>query len=300
MSSKMVIRILSISLALVLLGMVAPCLTNASVSAVSEVDLGQVLINSSTPASTTFVIQNQNEDADSWIVLLSIGLESELEGEGACGFSYDETLNGTMLWPGDTVTMTIEYAPSEPGVCSDTLLVFYYDHNYNFCEYPVPVVLTGEGIDKVAPSTVMIDGQDTEVENRLYKDDRYISEWLDDCAASARNHGEYVRCVALLTKNMKKTKLLNEEEKGAIMKAAAHANIPPRKSSIEDLSYDGTPVTELIKECKEEAKNNKQYMRCVSDLMKEMKKKGEIETRKDKHLIRRYAARLRFHGKPHK
>lgn len=297
MSSKMVIRILSISLALVLFGMVAPSLTNASVGTQGEVDLGQVLINSSPPTSTTLAIHNQNKEKKIYLLF-------RLELEGNCGFSYsyDETLYGTpmAIEPDDTVSMTIEYAPSKLDVCSDTLVVSYFvDGEWFLYRDAVSVVLTGEGVDKVAPLTVMIDGQDTGVENKLYKDGRYVSEWLDDCA-SARNHGEYVRCVALLTKNMKKGNLLNEEEKGAIMKAAAHANIPPRKSSIEDLSHDGTPVTELIKDCKENAESNRQYMSCVSDLMRDMKKDGVIKTGKDKHLVRRYAARLRFHSKPHK
>jgi hypothetical protein len=96
---------------------------------------------------------------------------------------------------------------------------------------------------------------------------------------------------------MKKADLLNKEQRRAIVKAAAHANIPPRKSGLEDLEYDGELVTDLIKECKEDATNHREYVRCVYQLIKDMKKEGVIKTRKEKHQIRRYAARLRFHGR---
>ena len=286
MGKKMAVRILSVSLALVFLGMVFPSLSDSSVGTTGEVDLGQVLINSS-PASTTFGIQNQNEQ--SWIALY-------FNLEGTCGFSYDTTLQGSVLGikgePNDTVTMTIEWAPSELGVCSDTLTVYYYDSSYELNE--VSVVLTGEGVDKLGPSTVVIDGQDTGVENRL-NDGIPISDHLAICEENAKNHGQYVRCVALMTRKMHKANVLNYEERGSIMKAAAHANIPPRKPGLEDLVYNGEPVTDLIEECKENAKNNRQYRRCVFDLMKELKKEGVIESRKQKHEIRKYAARLRFH-----
>jgi hypothetical protein len=157
------------------------------------------------------------------------------------------------------------------------------------------ISLSGTG-SEAAPMalTVVIDGYDTGVENRL-NDDKPISEHLAMCE-EAKNHGQYVRCVGLKIRQMRRKKILNEDESRAIMKAAAHANIPPRESGLEDLVYNGTPVTDLIKECKENAENNREYMRCVRQLMKEMKKEGVIKSRKEKHKMRRYAARLIFHG----
>jgi hypothetical protein len=142
---------------------------------------------------------------------------------------------------------------------------------------------------------VVIDGQDTGVLDFNYKD-KLISARLEEIAAKARNHGQYVRWVAWLTRRLHKAGKLEKEEMKAIRKAAAHANIPPVESGLEDLVYNGVPVTDLIKECKEKAENNRQYRRCVFELMKEMKKQGVIKSRKEKHQIRRYAARLKFHG----
>jgi hypothetical protein len=118
-------------------------------------------------------------------------------------------------------------------------------------------------------------------------------------AAKARNHGQYVRWVAFWARRAYRKDLLSKEDMKTIMRAAAHANIPPRKSGLEDLEYDGTPVTDLIQACKEDAENNRQYRRCVYQLVKEMKKEGVIKTWKEKHKIRRYAARLRFHSRRH-
>jgi hypothetical protein len=287
MGRKMAARILTVSLALIFLGMVFPSQSDSSVGTTNEVDLGQVLINSS-KVSTTFIIQNENEQ--SWVTLYFNYL-------GDCGFEYDTTLQGRVLGikgaPDDSATMTIEWETSELGVCSDDFTVYYYADD--FVIHEVTVVLKGEGVDKLGPSTVIIDGQDTGVENRLHEE-QTISERLEKCSESARNHGQYVRCVALMLRKMHKANVLSRGDMKVIMKAAAQANIPPRESGLEDLVYNGEPVTDLIEACKDNAKNNRQYRRCVFDLMKDLKKEGVIEGRKQKHQIRKYAARLKFHG----
>lgn len=283
MGRKMAVRILSIFTALLLLGMVVPVLSNANVATESEVKLDPVLINSP-PSSTSFGIQNQNVESE---ITLYFNLT------GSCGFSYDTGLQGAILGkngePNDTVSMTVQHDPSELGVCSDTLTIYYYAAD--FVLYEVNVILTAEVVDQLGPSTVIIDGYDTGVENRL-NDGTPISDHLAICEENAKNHGQYVRCVALMTRKMHKAGFLNDAERGSIMKAAAHANIPPREPALEDLVYNGEAVTDLIEACKENTDNKRQYKRCVFDLMKEMKKEGVIETRKQKHQIRKYAASL--------
>jgi hypothetical protein len=284
MSSKMVVRILSISMALLLFGMVVPSLSNATVATKAEVRLDPVLINSS-PSSTTFGIQNEDEQA-------AITLYFNLSG--TCGFSYDTSLQGKILGPKEMVSMAIEHTPSDLGVCSDTLTVFYYAEDYVLHE--LDVILTAEVVDKLGPSTVIIDGHDTGVENRL-NDDKPISEHLAICSENAKNHGQYVRCVAFKTRKMRRKDVLNKDERRAIMKAAAHANIPPIEAGLEGLEYDGKPVVEWIDDCKENAKDKREYRRCVRKLMKEMKKEGVKATRHEKKLMLKYAAhwKLRKH-----
>ncbi len=294
MSSKMVVRVLSIFVALLFLGMFFPALSKASISvdnpeSVENPDeslkFGNVAIDSQKTISVG--IKNQNETA-------AIKVYFRLDSGQTCGFSFDENAQGLEVLPGEIGYVDVTYGPSELMECSGSLIVLYIGGGYG----NLPVPLVGMGVPS-APSTVVIDGQDTGVENRLHEE-QTVSERLEKCSENAKNHGQYVRCIALMTRKLRKAEVLTREEGQTIIKAAAHANIPPVESGLEGLEYDDTPVTDLIKDCKENAKNNGQYMRCVSHLMRDMKKDGVIKTRKDKHLVRRYAARLRFHSRHHK
>jgi len=285
MNSKMVVRVLSISLALVFLGMVAPCLSKASISVESPdnpIKFGDVAIDSQKTISVGIKNQNLGDPITIYVRLAS--------GD-TCGFSFDVNAQNQQVPAGEIGYVDVTYKPSDLMECLGSLIVLWYGGG-GFGNLPVP--LEGMGVPS-APSTVVIDGQDTGVENRLYEE-LTISERLEKCSENAKNHGQYVRCVALVARKMRKAEVLTKEEGQTIVKAAAHANIPPKDSGLEDLVYNGDPVTDLIEACKEEATNHREYVRCVSHLMKEMKKEGIIKTKKQKHLIRRYAARLRFHG----
>lgn len=277
MSSKMVVRILSISLALIFLGMVAICLAFEATTPTS-VEFGEVAVGNEEPAVFALLINNPNP---SFAMTVNLSLVN-----GVCGFSVEPA--EIELAPNGSGNTTVFYKPTGVGYCEDDLSVYYGRGQ------PVLVHVTGTGVP-AGPSTVIIDGQDTGVENKTYQGET-VSYWLDALAAEARNHGQYVRGVALMVRKMHKADVLSREDMKVIMKAAAHANIPPRESGLEGVEYKGEPVTDLIKECKENAKNNGQYVSCVSHLMKEMRKEGVIKTWKEKHQIRRYAARLRFHG----
>ena len=293
MGSKMVVRILSIFMALLFLGLFFPGLSKASVS-IDNIDnpenpipFGDVGIDS----EKTIPVGIKNEIGNPTIFLYF-----RLDSGEACGFSFDEqAYQGLQVPPGEVGYVDVSYKPSDLIACSGSLVINYIGGGLYG---NMTVFFEGMGVPS-APSTVMIDEQDTGVENKLYEGEN-ISYWLDELAADARNHGQYVRWVALMTRKMYKANVLSKEDMKAIMKAAAHANIPPRESGLEELSHDGTPVTDLIKACKENAGNNREYVRCVYQLMKEMKKAGEIKTRKEKHQIRRYAARLGFHSRRHK
>lgn len=283
MNSKMVVRILSICMALLFLGMVAPCLAFDPTTPTS-LDFGEVTVGIT--ASDTLTIHNPNPSYPMNVTLSVVN--SVFNGElGVCGFSVEPAQ--LALGGGGSGDATVSYAPTATNVGScEADISVYYGRGA-----PILVHVTGTGA-AAGPKTVIIDGEDTGVENKAYQGET-VSYWLDALAAEARNHGQYVRGVALMLRKMHKADVLSRQEVKVIMKAAAHANIPLRKSGLEDLVYNGEPVTDLIEGCKEEAANNKDFMRCVHGLMKEMKKEGVIESRKQKHQIRKYAARLRFH-----
>lgn len=74
--------------------------------------------------------------------------------------------------------------------------------------------------------TIVIDGCDTGVRDRFADDDTLISQKIDECAESAKNHGQFLRCVASLTNELKKAGIITGREKGAIESCAARAKIP--------------------------------------------------------------------------
>jgi hypothetical protein len=53
-----------------------------------------------------------------------------------------------------------------------------------------------------------------------------ISDRVAACAKNAKNHGQFVSCVALLTNDLNKAGTITGQQKGAIQSCAAQANIP--------------------------------------------------------------------------
>ena len=76
-----------------------------------------------------------------------------------------------------------------------------------------------------AGGNIFIDNCDTGVEDRYYNG-QWISEMIEACAAGAANHGAFVSCVAALTNDLKKARVISGQEKGAIQSCAAQADIP--------------------------------------------------------------------------
>jgi hypothetical protein len=75
-------------------------------------------------------------------------------------------------------------------------------------------------------ATIVIDGCDTGVRDRLVDDETLISLEIFKCAKNVKNHGEFLRCVDSLTNELQKAGIITGKEKGAIQSCAARANIP--------------------------------------------------------------------------
>jgi len=73
--------------------------------------------------------------------------------------------------------------------------------------------------------TIVIDGCDTGVLDRNYNG-KSITEMILECADNAKNHGQFVSCVAELTNTLKKAGVITGAEKGAIQSCAAQSNLP--------------------------------------------------------------------------
>jgi len=72
---------------------------------------------------------------------------------------------------------------------------------------------------------VVIDGCRTGVYDHVYLGST-ITELIAGCADQARNHGQFVRCVAHLAGGLKRAGIVSGREKGRIQRCAARADIP--------------------------------------------------------------------------
>jgi len=108
------------------------------------------------------------------------------------------------------------------------------------CSYTLAVVPSGaqdsdddgvpDAVDACPNSllspTVVIDSCDSGVPNTVSPHGCTISDQVQQCATAAQNHGQFVSCVAHLTKNLKQAGDLTGQQSSAIRSCAAPANIP--------------------------------------------------------------------------
>lgn len=67
---------------------------------------------------------------------------------------------------------------------------------------------------------------DTGIENKTLEDGETINQKIQRCKETARNHGDFVSCMAHLTNYLLKKGYITNKEKGVIMSIAAQADIP--------------------------------------------------------------------------
>ena len=211
---KKPLMVLSIFLAFIAWGVFFPGLTNGSVL-VETADLGDVTVGS------TSAIPLHITNTGGSTLILYFRYENY-----SCNFSLPR--QEILLQPGKTVDVEILWTPSEVGMCSDILHVIYGR------DLSETVLVTGRAVEAGGPDhepdrdvnrRIVIGECDTGVGDRFYEG-KLISELINDCAAGVKNHGQFVRCVAGLTNEMKKAGTISGKEKGAIQSTAAQANIP--------------------------------------------------------------------------
>lgn len=79
----------------------------------------------------------------------------------------------------------------------------------------------------VMGESVLIEKCDTGVDNTVGVDGCTKADEVAACASNARNHGQFVRCVALLARGWKAAGEINGI--GKVVRCAARANIPPQE-----------------------------------------------------------------------
>ncbi len=211
MRTKIAVRVISISLALIVSAAFLPTLASGSISTEPVVDFGYVVKGSS--KTITLKITNETD--------YKMNLVMTLKYDVSCTFSLTGSPIISMLGR-ETVDVGVTYEALSPGKCTGELFIQYFNSTFG----TVVVPLIGNGVEKGDPrGTIVIDGCDTGVEDRQYNGSP-ISALIEGCASGAANHGAYVSCVAELTNQLKKAGTISGQEKGAIQSCAGQANLP--------------------------------------------------------------------------
>jgi hypothetical protein len=305
MCSKTVVRILSICLALIILGMFIPSKVCASLAAETLLTFEKAVLD--TPTEMSLLLANNNPDAEITLYLLPSG------DNGTCSVGVlvpgqTPEPNPVVPIPADeAVEIIVTYQTSTTELCSGEILIYWYGGNESDWH---TITIEGTGEEANVERTILIGALDTRILDRQWQD-RYISEWIEECAEGASNHRDFVKSVFRLTKDMKKDDAITWEEKRIIRRYARRANIPTigievsdqrtiviggRDTKIEDRTYDGYLLSEWLNECASEADTHGQFVSCFSQVTKKMKKEG-LMTRKDKRSLRRYVAKAKMFGR---
>ncbi len=216
------IRILSISLALILSAMLCPTLTfgevgvekESSSDSLSLVDFGEVTVGST--SQEKLVVTNINAEV--------IDLRFTLSSGSSCNITLltDSVFYGVGV--DNSVNVTMQYEALAEEACSGSLYIVYTGKTSGSTKFTI-LPLSGTGVAVAEPMKLSIDGQEIEVLDFEY-DGKLFSVRLDEIAAKARNRGQYVWMVVFWTRRAYRDDKIDKEQMKAIIKAAAHAKIP--------------------------------------------------------------------------
>jgi hypothetical protein len=207
-SMKGSMRIISVFLVLIILGVLTPMVANASVTP-NYVDFGEVEVGSS--STTTLLLTNTNN--------VPIDVTISIVGD-ECGFSTN--VRSLFLAANGRGIIEVSYAPYEAKSCSATLIV-----GITITRSTERVPLSGTGIipPPPPPTTIVIGDVDTGIIDTMFED-QLISAQIEQCAIGARNHGQFVSCVVHLANELKREGIITKEEMKTMKTCAARSRIP--------------------------------------------------------------------------
>ncbi len=146
-------------------------------------------------------------------------------------FNADGDLLGTAIHPAGATFFGVKTDEAIANVSMNAGPVSVFD-NLQFGKGVIDTDGDGVSDDEDAcltsdlSATVAIDGCDSGVGNTLGADGCTISDLVGMCATGVNNHGQYVSCVAQLTRDLKKAGEISGADKGAINSCAAQSNLP--------------------------------------------------------------------------
>jgi hypothetical protein len=90
----------------------------------------------------------------------------------------------------------------------------------------VTILQTSGAVRILGETQSIFDGCNSEIPNIVLPGGATISDLITECAEGANNHGQFVSCVAHATTNLKKAGTITGQQKSAIQRCAAQADIP--------------------------------------------------------------------------
>lgn len=212
MHSRVVAKILSISVALMVSAILSPSVANGALSAETLVKLEGVIVDTPTPVVLEF--GNTNPD-------VGITLDFMVLPNAGCSLEADSY--AVSIPKGGSQLVEVTYVASEAGLCSSAILIYWYDGIGGSGFHTITI--EGESRDGNVAQTIVVEGLDTGVTDQKWGD-QLVSECIWECAVNAKNHGAFVSCVAKLTNDLRKQDLIDNKQKDMIQSAAAQSALP--------------------------------------------------------------------------
>jgi hypothetical protein len=147
-------------------------------------------------------------------------------------FSYESVAISLLLQPGTYFAIFTSQGFDEFSLLFSAVDPFSYEAGL----IDLGIVHRSSGVSSVfqergavrilGETNVLIDGCDSGVSNVVVPGGSTISELIAECAEGAANHGQFVSCISHVTADLKKAGTITGQQKSAIQRCAAQADMP--------------------------------------------------------------------------
>jgi hypothetical protein len=214
---RMAMRMITIFVALIVCGMFFPdpAVGNEYLSSDKGFTVKFENLQLNEPSTIPVVITNVSDHTLKLIMLFN--------QEADCNFEYGGP-SIQYLGPGDPLTVNFTYTPSDDDACTAELQILYSGSDSGVAV----IALVGDLEIAEVPTPfeeTVIGGFRTGVLDRMDKENNSVGEMIGECEETAYNHGQCVRCIVRLTRELRWEGTISFRENYAIRRAAAKAAI---------------------------------------------------------------------------
>ena len=222
---RMAMRMVTIFVALIVCGMFFPGLARgATGESTLSSDIGfaefkelQLKEESSIPVDIT------NEGS------APLKLIPQFESDANCelGFKYPGSDESWIinLAPGESLTITFTYTPSNYDECGATLDILNMLDMEILATIEVTGVLPEPEEEPTTFGKIVIGDVPTGVDDRMADADNSLGDMIQECEDTAYNHGHLVRCVGLLARELCREDIISCKDRRELKRAAVIAEM---------------------------------------------------------------------------